>query len=46
MDRKIKLFNPWWEENKIPQELYSESYYSDYKFSDVIEIKKIIQFTN
>mgnify|MGYP000856590566 CR=1 FL=1 len=43
MDRKIKLFNPWWEENKIPQELYSESYYSEYKFFDeLLEDKKII----
>jgi len=43
MDRKIKLFNPWWEENKIPQELYSESYYSDYKFfDDLLKDKKII----
>jgi hypothetical protein len=43
MDRKIRLFNPWWEENRIPPELYSENYFKDYSLiENLLNEKKVI----
>jgi uncharacterized protein len=43
MDRKIRLYNPWWEINKIPAELYSESTFTDFEsIEKILENKKIL----
>jgi uncharacterized protein len=43
MDRKIRLYNPWWEENRIPPELYSENTFFDFNMiEELLENKKVL----